>query len=89
MYDLRCTNYDSVSCCPEFYPLFIITPLEDPLDEHTGGVDMIGIQAAYRQQFLYFSDGDPAGHSHGLVEVVGYIPVNQVAAGISLPGFNN
>jgi hypothetical protein len=60
----------------------------DAVDIDAGGVDVVWIQFADGDDVFYFGDGGAsAGGCHG-IEVAGGLAVDQVAAGVGLPGLD-
>ena len=61
--------------------------LDDPVYENPSRVDLVGIKCSQRNYFLDFCDGYTAAHGHQGIEIPGRSTVDQVARGVSLPGF--
>src|ERR1700751_3754062 len=62
---------------------------DDALDEDAGGVDVVGIELAGRNEMLDLGDRDFRSGCHHRVEVARGLAIDQVARGIALPGMDD
>src|SRR5690606_21331209 len=58
---------------------------DDPVDEDTGEVHLVGVQLAGLDELLDLRDGDPAAHRGERVEVARGLAEDEIAVPVALP----
>src|SRR5271157_5459721 len=65
--------------------LLVIRPLEDAVHVNAGRVHLVGIDLARLHQMLNFGNRYSPGSRHHGIEILGCLPVHQVAPAVALP----
>src|SRR5271157_4771940 len=65
--------------------LHVIRPLEDAMHVNAGRVHLVGIDLARLYQMLHFSDRYSPGSRHHGIEILGCLPIHEVAPAVALP----
>src|SRR5215471_14134133 len=63
--------------------------VDDPMDEDTRRVDVIGIDRAGVDQLLDLGDGDSRGGCHYRVEVARRLAIDKIAFAVAFPGMDD
>ena len=71
---------------PLFDVLDAAAGLDQALDEHAGGDDVVRVQLAGLDDHLGLGDRHGSGGSHNRIEVLRGVPVDQVAVGVGRVG---